>query len=201
MSSFWRNFHHWLYRKLSKWQLSVQSVIKISSKWHFRFSEVHLILSFTCSVDDYFKRSVMWSAFPCQEAPSILPIMLHTRFPFRKYLPHEVLSSHLLTRVEVASVSHDERHDIGGVFHKDVFVNIASFQHFTENSGRTGKHGGITVDLNHNENDGVSNHRRLDSLAQPLVQAQIRENINAPRHWPLWGEFTGDPWMPHTKGQ
>ena len=40
MSSFWRNFHHWLHRKLSKWQLSVQSVIKISSKWqHFRFSD------------------------------------------------------------------------------------------------------------------------------------------------------------------
>ena len=39
MSSFWRNFNHWLHRKLSKWQLSVQSVIKISSKWqHFRFS-------------------------------------------------------------------------------------------------------------------------------------------------------------------
>ena len=38
MSSFWRNFNHWLHRKLSKWQLSVQSVIKISSKWqHFRF--------------------------------------------------------------------------------------------------------------------------------------------------------------------
>ena len=43
MSSFWRNFHHWLHRKLSKWQLSVQSVIKISSKWqHFRFSDVSL---------------------------------------------------------------------------------------------------------------------------------------------------------------
>ena len=39
MSSFWRNFNHWLHRKLSKWQLWVQSVIKISSKWqHFRFS-------------------------------------------------------------------------------------------------------------------------------------------------------------------
>ena len=43
MSSFWRNFHHWLHRKLSFWQLSVQSVIKISSKWqHFRFSELRL---------------------------------------------------------------------------------------------------------------------------------------------------------------
>ena len=37
MSSFWRNFYYWLYRKLSRWQLPVQSVIKISSKWrHFR---------------------------------------------------------------------------------------------------------------------------------------------------------------------
>ena len=41
MSSFWYNFHHWLHRKLSFWQLSVQPVMKISSKWrHFRFSVV-----------------------------------------------------------------------------------------------------------------------------------------------------------------
>ena len=25
-----------------------------------------------------------------------------------------------------------------------------------------------------------------------FVQMQIKENIKAPRHWPLWGEFTGD---------
>ena len=43
MSSFWRNFRHWLHWKLSFWQLSVQPVMKISSKWwHFRFS-VHLL--------------------------------------------------------------------------------------------------------------------------------------------------------------
>ena len=29
-------------------------------------------------------------------------------------------------------------------------------------------------------------------FAQPLIQAQIGENIKAPRHWPLWGEFNGD---------
>ena len=40
MSSFWLNFHHWLHWKLSKWQLPVQPMIKISSKWrHFRFSD------------------------------------------------------------------------------------------------------------------------------------------------------------------
>ena len=42
MLSFWWNFNHWLHRKLSFWQLSVQPVIKISSKWrHFCFSGIH----------------------------------------------------------------------------------------------------------------------------------------------------------------
>ena len=34
----------------------------------------------------------------------------------------------------------------------------------------------------------------------PFVQAQIKENTKAPRHLSLWGEFTGDLWIPHTKG-
>ena len=38
-------------------------------------------------------------------------------------------------------------------------------------------------------------------ITQPFVQAQIKENIKAPRHWPLWGEFTGDRWIPRTKDQ
>ena len=29
---------------------------------------------------------------------------------------------------------------------------------------------------------------------QLFVQVQIKENIKALRHWPLWGEFTGDRW-------
>ena len=40
MSSFWRNFHHWLHWKLSFWQLPVQPVMNISSKWRpFCFSD------------------------------------------------------------------------------------------------------------------------------------------------------------------
>ena len=38
-------------------------------------------------------------------------------------------------------------------------------------------------------------------FTQSFVQAQIKENIKAPLHWPLWGKFTGDRWIPHTKGQ
>ena len=46
------------------------------------------------------------------------------------------------------------------------------------------------------ERDGVLNHRRLDCLSQPFVYAKIKESIKAPRHWPLWGESTGDRWIP-----
>ena len=28
-----------------------------------------------------------------------------------------------------------------------------------------------------------------------------KENIKALSHWSLWGEFTGDRWIPRTKGQ
>ena len=47
----------------------------------------------------------------------------------------------------------------------------------------------------------ASNHRRLGCFSQPFVQAQIKENIKASRHWPLWWDFTGDRWTPLTKGQ
>ena len=45
---------------------------------------------------------------------------------------------------------------------------------------------------------------RLKSLTprlfvQPFVQAQVKENIKAPRHWPLWRESTGYWWVPLTK--
>ena len=42
---------------------------------------------------------------------------------------------------------------------------------------------------------------RLIIVSQPFIQAQIKENINTVRHWPLLGEFTGDRWIPRTKGQ
>ena len=38
-------------------------------------------------------------------------------------------------------------------------------------------------------------------FTQPFFQAQIKETIKAPCHWPLWGEFTRDQWIPLTNGQ
>ena len=53
----------------------------------------------------------------------------------------------------------------------------------------------------HNGRDGVSNHQPHDCLHNCVIQAQVKGNIKAPRHWPLWGEFTGDWWIPRTGGQ
>ena len=38
-------------------------------------------------------------------------------------------------------------------------------------------------------------------FTQQFVPLQIKENIKAPRHWLLWGEFFGDRWIPRTKVQ
>ena len=34
-----------------------------------------------------------------------------------------------------------------------------------------------------------------------IVCSTVKENIKAPRHWPLCGEFTDDRWIPRTKDQ
>ena len=58
----------------------------------------------------------------------------------------------------------------------------------------------ITLQWRHNESYHVSDHQPHDCLLNRSFKAQIKENIKAPRHWPLWGEFTGDRWIPHAKG-
>ena len=46
----------------------------------------------------------------------------------------------------------------------------------------------------------------MDAIASQITsltitQTQIKENIKAPRYWPLCGEFTGDRWILRTNGQ
>ena len=38
-------------------------------------------------------------------------------------------------------------------------------------------------------------------LSQTVLRVQIKENIKGLRPWPLWGEFTGDRWIPRSKFQ
>ena len=40
----------------------------------------------------------------------------------------------------------------------------------------------------------------LKIVYSTVIKTQIKENIKAPRHWPLYGEFTGDRWIPRTNG-
>ena len=53
----------------------------------------------------------------------------------------------------------------------------------------------------HQERDGVSNHQPNDCLLNHLFRRRTKKNTKAPCHWPLWGEFTSDRWIPRTKGQ
>ena len=47
----------------------------------------------------------------------------------------------------------------------------------------------LSLHWRHNDQDGVSNHQPHRCLLNRLFRR--RENIKAPRHWPLCGEFTG----------
>ena len=58
-----------------------------------------------------------------------------------------------------------------------------------------------TLRWRHNEHDCVSNRQPQHYLLNPFGQTQIKENIKAPRYWPLCGEFTGDRWILRTNGQ
>ena len=46
-----------------------------------------------------------------------------------------------------------------------------------------------TLRWRHNGREGVSNHQPRDCLLNHLFKPQIKENIQIPRHWPLWGEY------------
>ena len=37
------------------------------------------------------------------------------------------------------------------------------------------------------------------TIVYSTIYVQIKENIKASHHWPLWGEFTGDWWIPRTQ--
>ena len=58
-----------------------------------------------------------------------------------------------------------------------------------------------TLQWRHNETECVSNHQPHVCELNGLFKAQIKQNIKAPRHWPLSEEFTGDRWIPRTNGQ
>ena len=52
----------------------------------------------------------------------------------------------------------------------------------------------LTLQWRHYERDCVLNHQRLDCLLNRLFRRwQIKENIKAPCHWPLWGWPVNSP--------
>ena len=59
----------------------------------------------------------------------------------------------------------------------------------------------LPLQWRHSGRDGVSKLPAPRLFTQRFIQAQIKENIKAPRHWPSCGEFTGNRWVPRTNGQ
>ena len=61
--------------------------------------------------------------------------------------------------------------------------------------------GGRSLQWRHNERTGVSNHRRFDCLFNRLFIRRSKKISKLRVTVPLWGEFTGNRWIPLTKGQ
>ena len=55
----------------------------------------------------------------------------------------------------------------------------------------------LPLQCRHNECDSISKSPALRLFTESFIQAQ--KNIKAQRHWPLWGEFTSDRWIPRTQ--
>ena len=56
-------------------------------------------------------------------------------------------------------------------------------------------------------NDAIMSTMASQIISLTIVYSTVysgadqTQNIKAPRYWPLGGEFTGDRWIPLTKGQ
>ena len=75
-------------------------------------------------------------------------------------------------------------------------------RHFDGNTGSYwNRNFHYTLQWRHNESDGVSNHRRLDCLLNRLFRRRSKKTSKPRVTGPLWGESTGDRWIPLAKGQ
>ena len=57
-----------------------------------------------------------------------------------------------------------------------------------------------TLQWRHDRLNGVSTHQPYDCLLNCLFGSRSKKTSKAPRHWPLCRDFTGDRWIPRTKG-
>ena len=85
------------------------------------------------------------------------------------------------------------------IFHEQNLQNTHNFAYVISNSYK----GEIVIFWSSLQSLQWRHNERLISPAfllftQPFVRL-IREITKSPRHWPLWGEFTGDQWIPRTK--
>ena len=66
---------------------------------------------------------------------------------------------------------------------------------FSAKLSPAGYHSDVMISVMASQITGVS------IVGSTVCSGEDKENIKAPRHWPLRGESTGDRWIPLTKGQ
>ena len=135
------------------------------------------------------------------------------------YFDHDILSLKRLYSYNIGIFMYKFSKNMLPELFDNFFCNVASVhEHNTRSAclnhiyvkfkGTTICNGSVNEIINplqwhHNGRNGVSNHQSHNCLLKCLFSHKERhnENITATRHWPLWGESTGNRWIPRTKGQ
>ena len=80
-------------------------------------------------------------------------------------------------------------------------VNQSFKHHKAGYSGDTKKSCILSFQWRHNERDGVSNHKRLNIVYSTVCSGADQRKHQSPASLALWGESTGERWIPLTRGQ
>ena len=115
----------------------------------------------------------------------------------------------------IGTLCYQFRQSIDSVFHLGCFLgqskkeHLLTFHHWTTLRRRPYS-GAFPAQRTSNANDHY-NDIIMSAMASQITSFTIvystvysgvnKENIKTPRHWPLWGEFTGRRWIADTKGQ
>ena len=75
---------------------------------------------------------------------------------------------------------------------KQGLKHIGNRKHMVVNDDRASMLFCFSIQRRHTGRDGFLKSPASRLFTQPFIQTHIKENIKAPHHWPLCGEFTWD---------
>ena len=141
-------------------------------------ASIHDIIPGICGQCFEMRRYVSWGKTPT----GVLPRLILLPYP-QQTAVYTLKLKHLLILITIGMLS-SLRIWLRKGFHIKVCINL---QPPVVHSLYPPNYDSSTLQWRHNERDGVSNHQPHHCLLNRLFKAQIKENIKAPPHWPLWG--------------